>query len=75
MVVSLGLGGFALSYVSILAPYQRYIQFATIGLLMWAHYRMDRQPMKRSTKIFIWVATVNVFLFMLSPFITRLLSF
>ncbi len=75
VVVSLGLGGFALSYVSVLAPYQRYIQFVTIGLLMWAHYRMDKQVMKRSTIIFIWTATVAVMLFLLSPLITRLLLY
>jgi uncharacterized membrane protein len=73
VIMSLGLSGIGLSYVAILAPYQRYFQFFAIGMLFLAHYRMEKQAMKKRTEIFIWAATVLVVLLMLSPVITRLL--
>jgi hypothetical protein len=71
--MSLGLSGIGLSYVAFLAPYQRYFQLFAIGMLFLAHYRMEKQAVKKSTEIFIWAATVMVVLLMLSPAITRLL--
>jgi len=71
--MSLGLSGIGLSYVAVLAPYQRLFQFFAIGMLFWTHYRMEKQPFKRSTEIFVWSATAIVVLLMMSPLITRML--
>lgn len=72
--VSLGLSGIGLSYVAVLAPYQRVFQLFAIMMLMWAHYRMEKEAMSRRRVIYIWVVTIMVVLLTLSPLITRLLT-
>ncbi|WP_343187181.1 putative mercuric transport protein [Anoxynatronum sibiricum] len=73
IIVSLGLSGIGLSYVAILAPYQRIFQVFAIVMLMWAHYRMEKQVMSRRRVMFIWAATVMVMILTVSPLLTRLL--
>jgi len=72
LFVSLGLGGLSLSYASALAPYQTFFQVFAIGMLVWAHYRMEHQSLKKSTQVFVWGATILVIAITLLPFILRL---
>ncbi|RQD69745.1 MAG: hypothetical protein D5S00_05780 [Tindallia sp. MSAO_Bac2] len=72
LFVSLGLGGLGLSYASVLAPYQNIFQFFAVGMIIWAHYRMDHHSLKKSTQIFIWGATIIIISVTLLPFALRL---
>lgn len=73
IIMSLGLSGIGLSYISFLIPYQVYFKgFAIISLLI-THYRLANHPVNKKTETFIWVVTVIVFMSLLSPIVLRFL--
>lgn len=69
--LSLGLGGIGLASLDFLAPYRPLFVILAAGSLYFAHKYMEKGTPSKLTKIAVWVSTVFVFIFMITPMFIR----
>ncbi|ABR47445.1 putative mercuric transport protein, selenocysteine-containing [Alkaliphilus metalliredigens QYMF] len=72
ILLSLGIGGTGFAYLARVAPYRPVFVILAVVSLGYAHYRMEKYPMKRSMVAFIWTATIVAVLMNLSPVILNM---
>ena len=72
IIMSLGISGVGLSFLSYISPYQQYFKFFAVASILYSHYRMAKGCVGRTTEITIWISTVLVIIILMGPLLIRI---